>query len=120
MNISICYSYSENWKEVVNYTSKVLELEQNDKNALYYRILGNQNLIDVNLLTNSSLKRQILYLSPMLTLPFKKCRCQNWYLNFVTIIELFISDVLFDVGFELGSRLATDLLPKNMAKRKFQ
>lgn len=60
MNISICYSYSENWKEVVNYTSKVLELEQNDKNALYYRILGNQNLIDVNLLTNSSLKRQVL------------------------------------------------------------
>ena len=62
MNISISYSHKKEWKEVVNYTTIVLELEENHKKALYYRIQANQNLMEVLYLVKISTKNQELTL----------------------------------------------------------
>ena len=35
------------WKQVVYYTSIILEIDENHKMALYYRILANQKLMEV-------------------------------------------------------------------------
>ena len=47
LNIAICYANKEEWKEVIYYTTKVLEIDDKNKQALYYRILAYQNQMEV-------------------------------------------------------------------------
>ena len=42
----MCHAFLGEWSEVVYYSSKVLELDSSHRMALYYRIMGNQNLIE--------------------------------------------------------------------------